>query len=170
MAEETNKKTVTEAPETEETILEELPKEDSEKSILEKISDKKEEAKMLDQESQDLAEENNLPSENDSDVISKGEKFLSAIGYLSFLCILPLVLKPKSEFCQLHGKQGLILILLWLISTPIRFFGNIMFSTNFFTGFFGSIYIVLICYGIFIVIKEKKEMPILGKIAKKLNW
>lgn len=41
--------------------------------------------------------------------ISPSEAFLSAIGYISFLCILPLVIFPKSKFAQYHGKQALVL-------------------------------------------------------------
>lgn len=168
-------KTANETPQNEEVVAtveetENTAEEKPEKSLLDKISDKKDEAKAVDQATQELAEENNLPSENDADVVSKGEKFLSAIGYLSFLCILPLVLKPKSDFCQIHGKQGLILIILWLLVTPIRFLGGVVFNTNFFTGLFGFIYLVLICYGIFTVFQGKKEIPILSKVARKLNW
>lgn len=41
--------------------------------------------------------------------ISRGELFLSSVGYISFLCILPLVLQRESAFAQHHGKQGLVL-------------------------------------------------------------
>ncbi len=37
------------------------------------------------------------------------EKLLSAIGYLGLLCVLPLVLRRESKFCQHHGKQALVL-------------------------------------------------------------
>lgn len=161
---------------TETTPSEELTKKGNtseeilkEKSLLDKIEDKKEEAKALDQATQDLAEENNLPSENDVDVISKGEKFLSGIGYLSFLCILPLVLKPKSDFCQIHGKQGLIFLLIFLISIPIQKIGSLIVG-QWFTLFLEFLYLICICGGIFFVIKEKKKIPIIGDVAQKLNW
>lgn len=41
--------------------------------------------------------------------IKKGETFLCAIGYISFLCVLPLVLLRDSQFGQFHGKQALVL-------------------------------------------------------------
>lgn len=41
--------------------------------------------------------------------VNRGESFLVAIGYISFLCILPLVLLRDSKFAQFHGKQALVL-------------------------------------------------------------
>ena len=36
------------------------------------------------------------------------ERSLASIGYVGFLCILPL-LKKDSQFCQWHGRQSLVL-------------------------------------------------------------
>ena len=36
-------------------------------------------------------------------------KVLAAIGYLSFLFFLPLVVKPNNRFCRAHAKQALVL-------------------------------------------------------------
>ncbi|OIO37539.1 MAG: hypothetical protein AUJ72_04325 [Candidatus Omnitrophica bacterium CG1_02_46_14] len=47
------------------------------------------------------------------------ERILSALGYISFLCVLPLVLRTESDFCQFHGKQALVL-------TMIFFFVNLL--------------------------------------------
>jgi uncharacterized membrane protein len=44
--------------------------------------------------------------------VTRGEAFLSSIGYIGFLCVLPLVLMPKSKFAQFHGKQALVLAIL----------------------------------------------------------
>lgn len=41
--------------------------------------------------------------------VPRGEAFLVAIGYISFLCILPLVLLRENKFAQFHGKQALVL-------------------------------------------------------------
>ena len=46
--------------------------------------------------------------------ISAGDKLLGILAYVSFFCILPLVLRPNSEFCQVHGKQGLVITLAFL--------------------------------------------------------
>jgi uncharacterized membrane protein len=44
--------------------------------------------------------------------VTRGECFLSAIGYISFLCILPLVMMKDSNYAQHHGKQALVLAIL----------------------------------------------------------
>ena len=41
--------------------------------------------------------------------ISGEEKIWALLGYLWFLCILPLLLKRDSRFVQHHAKQGLIM-------------------------------------------------------------
>ncbi len=41
--------------------------------------------------------------------IPKGDMILSALGYIGFLCILPLVIRRESAFCQHHAHQALIL-------------------------------------------------------------
>ena len=43
------------------------------------------------------------------------EKILSAIGYISFLCILPLLLKKDSKYCSFHGKQALVLAIVFFL-------------------------------------------------------
>ncbi|MDP3976352.1 MAG: hypothetical protein Q8P95_05570 [bacterium] len=42
-------------------------------------------------------------------LIPPGERMLVALGYISFLCILPLVLLRESKFAQYHGRQALVL-------------------------------------------------------------
>jgi uncharacterized membrane protein len=43
-------------------------------------------------------------------------KYIAAIGYLWILCLVPLLLKKESPFAQEHGKQGLVLCVLWFLS------------------------------------------------------
>ncbi len=47
--------------------------------------------------------------------VSTGEKILGILGYLGYFCILPIVLRPDSKFCQLHGHQGLVIMLLFFL-------------------------------------------------------
>jgi uncharacterized membrane protein len=62
------------------------------------------------QENKHMAEER---AEDDlKQAVTRGECFLSAIGYIGFLCVLPLVLLPKSKFGQYHGKQALVLAII----------------------------------------------------------
>lgn len=46
-------------------------------------------------------------------VLDQTERLLAALGYFGFLCVLPLLMKPTSSFCQFHGKQSLGLCLVY---------------------------------------------------------
>ena len=45
------------------------------------------------------------------EVINEG-KFFAAIGYLAFLCFVPLYFKRDNEYAAFHGKQALVLFFL----------------------------------------------------------
>lgn len=53
--------------------------------------------------------------------ISHTEKLLAAVGYVSFLCLLPLLLKRESNYCQFHGKQALYFAVFWFIMAFLSF-------------------------------------------------
>lgn len=53
-------------------------------------------------------------------LLTKSEKFLSALGYLSFFFLVPLLIKRDSSFCQYHAKQGMILTLIFLVTAVVR--------------------------------------------------
>lgn len=44
--------------------------------------------------------------------VPSDERMLSALGYFPMVFILPMIVKPKSPFCQMHAKQGLVLSVL----------------------------------------------------------
>lgn len=138
-----------------------------EKGLLDTLGEKKKESEELDQAGVDLAEENNV--EIEADLLPKGEKFLAAIGYLSFLCILPLVLKPDSKFCQFHGKQGLVILVFWIV---FGFFAEMIMPFSYATWLLMKLlYVGLACYGVYLGFTgQKKEIPVVGKIAATLTW
>lgn len=86
-------------------------------------------------------------------------KLIALLSYLWLLCLVPLLLKPKSEFCKFHAKQGLVLCIAWLF-VWIPVIGLLL-------------WIALIClsvWGIINVLKgEKVDLPIVGNLAKKFN-
>lgn len=94
-------------------------------------------------------------------------KVIAAIGYLGILCLIPLLLKPKSQFCKFHGKQGLILTIGWVINFVI---GIIPFI-GWILGFLGMIALaILSIIGILKSLNgEYWEMPYLSEYAKQLN-
>ena len=67
----------------------------------------------------------------------KENRFYAAIGYVSILCLVPLLLKKNSDFSQFHGKQGLVLLIgevIIVFLNVIPFFGPIIWAVG--TAFF----------------------------------
>lgn len=42
-------------------------------------------------------------------------KLWAVLGYLGILCLIPLLGKKDSPFAQYHAKQGLVLLLGWVV-------------------------------------------------------
>ncbi|MBI5369658.1 DUF4870 domain-containing protein [Candidatus Uhrbacteria bacterium] len=95
------------------------------------------------------------------------EKFVSAIGYLGVLCLVPLLLEKQSAFAQHHGKQGLVLLIAWIV----LWMGNIIPVLGQIVWVIGSIvFIMVIILGMVNAFEGKLwEMPILGEYAKRVK-
>jgi uncharacterized membrane protein len=98
----------------------------------------------------------------------KGQTNIMAIlSYIGFLCLIPFLTKEKDEFVKFHAKQGLVLfageVITWIIiiMVPLLWFlGNLV----------GLCWLVLSIIGIMNVVnKQQKEVPIVGKLAKKIK-
>lgn len=94
-------------------------------------------------------------------------RLLAAIGYLGILCLIPLLGKRNSAFAQFHGKQGLVILIAWLIlwvANIVPILGQIAWAL-------GSL--VLLIYVILGIIHALNgdywEMPILGQYAKQIK-
>ena len=98
---------------------------------------------------------------------TQSEKFLSAIGYLGVLCLVPLLLERKSAFAQHHGKQGLVLLIAWMLI----WMGNIIPILGQIVWVIGSVlFIMLIILGMINAFAGRTwEMPILGAYAQRLK-
>jgi len=109
------------------------------------------------------------PKVNDPQVKKDIEenKLVAAIGYIGILCLIPLLLKPKSKFAKFHGKQGLILVIGWVIN----FFIALVPFIGWLLGFIGMVALVIL--SILGILKslagEYWEMPFLAEYAKKIN-
>lgn len=89
----------------------------------------------------------------------KENKVWALLSYLGVLVIVPLLGKKDSAFTQFHAKQGLVLLIGWVISWfPI------------FGWAIGIIAFVMSIIGIINVLNgEKKKLPIVGDLAEKIN-
>ncbi len=137
------------------------------------VASKKKEAAEIKAQSESLAVENNVPVNTDPDAMESGEKFLAAIGYFSFLCILPLVLKPQSALCKFHGKQALVMLVFFLIfGRIIQILGMIAFGSSFLVhNLVVLTHVGFALYAMYYAYKgEMKSLPLFGKFAKALDF
>lgn len=62
------------------------------------------------------------------------ERAIATMSYIGFLAIVPFYLKKDSKFCRFHGKQGLLISILFFFAQPIailNFFGDLLLATQF---------------------------------------
>lgn len=88
-------------------------------------------------------------------------KLIAALSYLGLLCLIPLLAKKDSKFAQEHGKQGLVLLIAWMVIWVV----GIMPILGWIVGFIGSI--VLLIVNLIALVKalmgEFWEIPVLGQ-------
>ena len=95
------------------------------------------------------------------------DRLIAAIGYLGILCLVPLTLKKDSAFAQHHGKQGLVLLIAWII----LWVGNVIPILGQIVWMLGSIVlIILMILGSVNALQGRVwQMPVLGKYAKQIK-
>jgi len=54
-----------------------------------------------------------LPHFDTQDV--NDHKVMAALSYLGILCLVPLLALQKSRYAQEHAKQGLVLLIVWIV-------------------------------------------------------
>ena len=94
-------------------------------------------------------------------------KFFAAVGYIFFLCLVPLILKKGNKFASFHGKQGLVLLILEIAAAILRVVpvvGPVIATFAFVV--FGILSLVGVLK---VLIGEYWEMPVVYDIAKKIN-
>ncbi|MEI7750986.1 MAG: hypothetical protein WCJ71_02745 [Candidatus Omnitrophota bacterium] len=95
-------------------------------------------------------------------------QFFAAIGYLSFLCFVPLVLKKGNNFALFHGKQALVLFIFELAAAILKvvpWMGDLLFTVSFVVfGIVSLIGIVKVLMG------ERWEIPVVHEIAERITF
>ena len=97
------------------------------------------------------------------ETVTKSEKFIAGIGYFGYLCVLPLVLKKDSEFCQYHGKQALILAIVFTFLDIVSLF---------LPGGMGLMAVLHVMISAFAFTKANSgklwNLPVFGDMSRKL--
>ena len=113
-----------------------------------------------------------MPKENKK-ILSPDEQFMGALSYLWGLCLLPLLNKKDSEFCQFHAKQGFVLfwgsfVVIFLGMIPFMV-GNIFLSVGWLLVWC-ILFVIASLLGLISVWRGKMgEIPFIGDYAKKIN-
>lgn len=94
-------------------------------------------------------------------------KFFAAVGYLSILCFVPLLLKKGNRFAQFHGKQALVLFILEVAASILKAvpaLGDMVFTLAFVVlGILSLVGVVKVLMG------EYWEMPVIQEVANKIS-
>jgi uncharacterized membrane protein len=123
---------------------------------MEETNEKKEEGSGV---SQSAAPTSEAPKDKDVEE----NKLVAALSYLGVLVAVPLFLKRESPYCQFHAKQGLALLIVWIVGSVVFWFPLIGWAA-------ALVVLVLNIIGLVKALQgEKWEMPIIGDLAKKIN-
>ena len=107
------------------------------------------------------------PSDSKNDPVIAEGKFFALIGYISVLCLVPLILKRDNKFALFHGKQGLVLFILEVAAAIIKAIpaiGDVVFSLAF------VVLGILSLIGIMkVLMNDYWEIPYVHEIAQKIS-
>ena len=102
-----------------------------------------------------------------SDPEVQDAKFFAAVGYLSILCFVPLLLKKENKFAQFHGKQALVLFIMEIAASILGMvpaLGDLVSRFAFVVfGIFSLVGIVKVLMG------EYWEMPVVHDISTRVS-
>ncbi len=80
------------------------------------------------------AETKPQPEEEIQEMTTLHERTIATMSYIGFLAIVPFYLKKDSKFCRFHGKQGLLIAIIFFFAQPIailNFFGDLLLAIQF---------------------------------------
>jgi uncharacterized membrane protein len=93
-------------------------------------------------------------------------KFFAVISYISFLCVVSLILKKDNKFVLYHAKQGLVLFVIEVacfILSVIPFLQVLIKTLGF------AVFVFVSLYGIINAVKGNcRKIPFVSGIAEKV--
>lgn len=108
-----------------------------------------------------------MPAFDKKDI--EDNKLIAAVGYVGILCLIPLLAKKDSKFCQEHGKQGFVL---FLAELGVWILGMVPFIGWFIIGPIGSLLLLIVA--LIAIVKTLQghfwEIPVIGKYRKSVNF
>ncbi len=109
-----------------------------------------------------MSEATKVPTFDAKDV--EENKLIAALGYVGILCLIPLLAKKDSKFAQEHGKQGLVMLIVWVIGSFVFWFPII--------GWLMALAVLVINIIAFVkaLMGEFWEVPVIGQYRSKFNF
>lgn len=93
-------------------------------------------------------------------------KFFALISYISFLCVLTLLLKKENKFALYHAKQGLIIF----VGEVICFVLSVIPLLRALCAIVTVVFILSSIWGIILAAKGSYgRIPLVTEIAKKIS-
>lgn len=90
-------------------------------------------------------------------------KVMAALSYVGILCLIPLLAMKGSRFAQEHAKQGLLLLIVWIVGSFVFWFPLIGWAAA----------LVVLGVNVYAFVKclqgEFWEIPVIGKLRKSIN-
>ncbi len=90
-------------------------------------------------------------------------KLMAGLSYVGILVLVPLLLKKDSKFAYEHAKQGLVMLIAWIIGSFVFWIPLIGWTLG----------IVLLVVDVLALVKalsgEFWEVPVLGELRNKFN-
>ena len=94
-------------------------------------------------------------------------KVIAALSYLGLLVLVPLLAKKDSPFAQFHAKQGLVLLVAWVIIGAV----SVIPILGWIIGIIGSIFL-FVCFIMGLVNAlsgQAGELPLIGQYSSLFN-
>ncbi len=93
-------------------------------------------------------------------------KFFAVISYISFLCIIALLLKKENKFALFHAKQGLVIF----VAEVVVFIVSIIPVLGWFLGMVGFVvFTVFSVWGIVEALQGRlKKLPLVAGFSDKI--
>jgi fumarate reductase subunit D len=112
--------------------------------------------------------------------LSSEDKVFAALSYVSIMFIIPLILRHDQDDVYFHARQGMVLfsaeVVIWFLLFMLESFVVALMPSNSLglVAILGAVawilFVGLSVIGIYFIFRNKRwEMPVLGKIAKKIE-
>ncbi|MBD3251272.1 hypothetical protein GF380_02250 [Candidatus Uhrbacteria bacterium] len=90
-------------------------------------------------------------------------KVMASLSYIGILCLVPLLAMKQSRFAQEHAKQGLLLLIVWIVGSFIFWIPLIGWAAMV------VVFIVNVIAFVKCLMGEFWEIPVIGKYRSKIN-